>query len=645
MSPAHPSTPPAPSAWFDLVTVAIPSTNPKDSWSADDVNQARDSVATALEACGGAVTDWTTGDDVRQRLATWKASRRRAAILYWTSHGELGEFGYEALLPSGERLTDVDFARALSAHFGEQDDDQADWILLILDTCKSDRGAWEIYQRLSTPTGGIPRPNAGILATANEGPAYCGAFPRALEEKLASFTDYDNGIKIGELTRRLTSSGRSGRLVGDFTDDAFIPLPDGGRKGQVNQEDYVDLREVLRTAPPHVRDHFYPKAQGAEVGPPVWWFRGREQERLEISDWLRSATHGLYIMTGVAGSGKSAILGMLLATSDPQMLKALEKIEYHERNFASIPALFCPPPDTFTAVVHLSGRSLPEAVAELASQLNVPSTANADELMSALDSAEAGKRTLLLDALDESRDPYAIAGLIRRLASAPLMKVLVGTRQSLREDPDHPHPPDRYLLDCLGAPADITRDAQGPTKVMVLHRDPTAIRDYITARLQATLPPGTPDRDNCIVRLTHQIGTVDQPFLFARLAAHEVVADLRWLKPGADLADLLSGGHTGIFDRAVARLRRHNPRIEALLHSLAYARGNGFPRTGGIWAIAGNALLQPNDGTEINDDDIDHALKLAAPYIMLGAEFGDSTYRLAHRTFTDRYLSLDERDN
>jgi hypothetical protein len=99
------------------------------------------------------------------------------------------------------------------------------------------------------------------------------------------------------------------------------------------------------------------------------------------------------------------------------------------------------------------------------------------------------------------------------------------------------------------------------------------------------------------------------------------------------LTGLLSGGHTGIFDRAVARISATNPRVEALLHSLAYAQGNGYPRTDGIWATAATALTED----VVTDDDIDQALKMAAPYIMLDSEFGVSTYRLAHRTYAERY--------
>ena len=119
-----------------------------------------------------------------------------------------------------------------------------------------------------------------------------------------------------------------------------------------------------------------------------------------------------------------------------------------------------------------------------------------------------------------------------------------------------------------------------------------------------------------------------QPFLFARLAVYEVLADPRRVTSQARFDELLAHGHAGIFTLAVARLAASDPVAESLLHVLAYSRGNGFPRSDGIWATAGSALA----GTELSDLDIARTLELAAPYIMEDTEFGQAVYRLAHRT-------------
>ena len=43
----------------------------------------------------------------------------------------------------------------------------------------------------------------------------------------------------------------------------------------------------------------------------------------------------------------------------------------------------------------------------------------------------------------------------------------------------------------------------------------------------------------------------------------------------------------------------------------------------------------------MRDDDIDLVLRAAGPYIVQDTEYGDATYRLAHRTFTEWYLRHD----
>jgi hypothetical protein len=70
---------------------------------------------------------------------------------------------------------------------------------------------------------------------------------------------------------------------------------------------------------------------------------------------------------------------------------------------------------------------------------------------------------------------------------------------------------------------------------------------------------------------------------------------------------------------------------------LAYAHGNGVPRTDGIWAQAASALTP----TAVTDHDIAKALGEAAPYILQDSDHGQAVYRLSHRTFSERYRADD----
>jgi len=190
----------------------------------------------------------------------------------------------------------------------------------------------------------------------------------------------------------------------------------------------------------------------------------------------------------------------------------------------------------------------------------------------------------------------------------------------MHEDPDHPIPRDSAILDTLAA-----------ERVIKLQQDPDAVRRYAGARLGSALPALADQR---VGALADTIARYEQPFLFARLAVREIIAEPELADNEELLAQVLGAGHSGIFEHAVARLARTAPKAEALLHVLTYARGNGFPRTGGIWAIAASELTQTN----LDDRHVEEALQLAAPFIMQDSEFGRSVYRLAHRTFAEWYL-------
>jgi hypothetical protein len=206
--------------------------------------------------------------------------------------------------------------------------------------------------------------------------------------------------------------------------------------------------------------------------------------------------------------------------------------------------------------------------------------------------------------------------------------VLAGTRQSLLEDPDTPTPSNRALLDALG-----TDDHQ----LIRLATDPAAVATYVERRLKAEPPIASA---TLVDKIAQEIGGQNQPFLFARLAVHEIRADPALAQSSAALKDLLGSGHRGIFAYAVRRYRQQAPQTEALLHALAYARGNGFPRTAGIWAAAAGAIY----GAPISDIAVARALDDAAPYVMQDTDNGQSVYRLAHRTFAEYYVKADLAD-
>ena len=615
-----------------LITVGLSDYQREPSWRVPAATDSRQNLEDLLARHGVPAEDWTkhaTTTKINKRLAKWIKQPDMSYVLYWVGHGEHTGFGYRLALSdssqpltTGDCLSGTKIFETLRDLLARRGDEHADnWVLLILDTCASCEGAWDIISGFDT------RPhNVGIIGTTTGGAAFAGTFPRDLEQALAGFTGNDDGIPLRELVRRLEDGDNE--VVCKFAANARLPSRvDAPPPTQATLDVYEELIAVLATAPPEIRNHFYAKAQGSEIGEPAWHFVGREAERRTIADWLNDAPEGMFVVSGIAGSGKSALLGMILATSDDAVLQAL-----HSASHAPIPADLRPHDLSFDAVIHLSGHTIDETVAALAHGLGLVGVGDVDGLIAAaaLRRADlAARTTVLLDALDEARDPFAIASLLRRLAALPGMRVIVGTRQSVHEDPDTPTPPDSDLLDALLAE---------PQHVLRLQRDPDAVRDYVLARLQQaapTYPPGSLTGADAAAT----IAALDQPFLFARLAVHEIIADPGWLESRATLTQLLHEGHSGIFARAVRRLADSEPHVESLLHALTYARGNGFPRTDGIWATAASAI----SGNQVSDREVAKAIRLAAPYIMHNSEFGQGVYRLAHRTFAEWYEREDQR--
>ena len=615
----------------NVITVGLDRYTMEPTWNIAPAADSRVKVEQLLAEHGAEPEDWTPRADIAHIatvLGEWSGSIEDSHLIYWVGHGEHSDDGYRLALADSKdpltglnALTSSQLAEALRNQTRQRQLNgcEDNWVLLMLDTCGSGQGAWELWKSFKEP----PR-NVGVIAAAEEGAAYVGRLPAVLEQLLDGFNGNETvGISLRELMRRLEDhlegDNQAKRVHHAFGLSAILPhRSDTPPAVQAAVDIYRELRGLLAAASPEVRDHFYAKAQGSEIGELAWHFTGRERERREVSAWLRDAPGEMFVVSGVAGSGKSALLGMLLASSDDAVTEALAKTGY-----GRIADDLRPTGVEFDAVVHLSGRTHAETVATLSTALALDSGEDVEELLDALRSREGGRLTILVDALDESRDPLTIAASLRRLAALPGVRLLVGTRQSTHEDPDHPIPPDSAILDALAA-----------GRVIKLQQDPDAVRSYVAARLRSGLPVVSGQR---ATDLAVTIAAYPQPFLFARLAVREIIAEPALVDNYEQLARVLSSGHSGIFGHAVTRLARTAPEVEALLHVLTYARGNGFPRTGGIWAIAASELTEAS----IDDRHVRQTLQLAAPFIMQDSEFGHTVYRLAHRTFAEWYQRSD----
>lgn len=624
------------SAVFTIVCVPIGEYEHEDHPTLKADIEAR-RVADLLAELGGAPEPWDlpAGErhrtNVDRRLSAWSApGRARNSVMFWVGHGKSDDQdAWLATYDSSPYGSSGFGPEALAGHirdeWGWRQSEDGAWTIVVIEACGAKRFA-ELLTSVLTSRPNVPTRLALIGASSN-GSGHLGEFASALSGAIRSYTDNDENIRLDDLVGRVR-----GRLHEGWVHDVALhqARPFLRRRllpGTVTApvDIYVELQAFLKELSPDERGHFIPKAQGAEQGELAWYFVGRGVERGRIAAWLRSRGSGMLIVTGRAGSGKSALLGNVLVHTNPALRDLLTTAGHLE----TIPDEQRPPDRVFDAVVHLTGMTTGELVrrlSEAADLQGVPAAESGRDVETLLAGLSDRPFTLLVDALDEAQEPAAIASsVLRRIAALPEGRVVIGTRRSTKEGPDQPDTQDEDLIDALGRAS--------TTETIEVGRDPDAIATYIRRRLSAArIPEPTIDRVADLVRA--------QPrhFLFARLAVHELLAQPDLLVPdrAVDLAALLTRDHRALFAAAVDRLAVAAPVNLGLLEALALAQGRGLPRADRIWAIVTSALA---DNLPVLETDIDNLLAAAAPYVMLDTEDSQSVYRLSHATFREHFLA------
>jgi WD40 repeat protein len=618
-----------------------------------EIDADADAVVELLAELGGAELPWTVPpgerDSVRvtHRLAEWASHPEpRNSVLLWIGHGsaEPGKAWlatHDTLEPMlGTGFTPQQLADNIEREWRQRANGASEWTIVVIQACGAKQFAWLLMQAL--PQDDLHPSRLAIIGVGGTGASDVGQFRRALSAALSRYTINDELIDVPDLVRRIEWELPTGAVLAL----ELRPGPSLRRRRRVNTtvtlqlDTYAELVRFVETLSEDERNHFIPKAKGGELKELAWSFVGRRTERTSISNWLTERVSGMLIVTGPPGCGKSALLGNVLVHANPDLRELLIR----SGRMKPVPPAELPPEGVFDAVVHLSGLTTDDVVSRLARAAGLgepdPSRESGRRVEWLLDGLQRrGDRfTVLADALDEAQEPAAIAGsVLRRVASLPFARVVVGSRVSNRADPDQPDPAED-LLATLGAGTDTA-------VTLRVRRDHNSIKQYVQLRLNSARRDGRLRVDEPTIA---EVATLvadqrDREFLFARLAVHEILARPQLLDASsrAQLVRLLSSDHQGLFATAVRRLAARSRLFAPLLEALAMTRGRGLPRANGIWAIIATAIIGdsiPDVTIEDLEAHIDKLLVDAAPYIMLDAEDRRSVYRLAHRTFQDFYL-------
>ncbi len=580
------------------------------------------------------LTAWSDG---------WRESgTAKPALVIWSGHGVLVDDELRLALCD----LDLDFeqaardARALrhgvSAEtlVNEAVASGADHVLVIIDAChaggavgRSLENALRRWETMSMPPG---RSNwFGVMTSCRRDETSDGDGPllAALTEVLRSGPATTEYRSAWSAHNALVSGADLLAALGErWRGEGQTPVPATLGTGRPV---FPNPRHVPG-APARLVEHLVLAARGVGYREEGWFFTGRKEVLGRITAWLEADEAGLFLVTGPAGCGKSAVLGRIATLTDPVRRK---ETEAHGglREDDPDPG---PRPERSLASVHLRGLGPLQAAAELARQLGLPEPRNADDFRGELRELSA-QPVLVLDGLDEVPAEH-LRAMIEELVF-PLSRavpVLLGSRERALRG--------RLAEDGLGdetLPDALARLIGAEVTTADLEQEPHTQADIGEYVFRRCLAAGVSDdrAREAGEAVAARASAVGGGFLFARL----VTGSLSGASAGADEDRWLSGLPDSIEAAFEEDLRAGPVRVRSdgtelrsaardLLTALAWTIGRGMP-AGGVWEEVAGAL--GGDDVSYDEDDVDWLLSTYGRYVVEDSEGGQAVYRLYHREF------------
>ncbi|MEU7728559.1 caspase family protein [Streptomyces sp. NPDC040724] len=550
---------------------------------------------------------------VRTGLEDWLKADERCKedvlVVYYAGHGLRDDRSHRLTCRTSrhDRMSTTLASRELADLLA---DTRVGHALLLLDTCYAELGAAEIANVTGQLVDYRPPGADGLwlMASARSRElAYDHAFVTALEAAVRAGTAgmRQPYLDIPTVTGQVNGHFREHRpeqrasyhVVSGHAVPPFLPNPKY-RPGLPDEAMDVESQREWTA-------HFGPRGRGVEYASEQGdWFTGRRQALATLAGWLRDPVHDARarVVTGDPGSGKSAVLGRLLALARP--------------NHPEAPAHLLPPPGAVTLSVHAHGTTLERLTARLAAALDVEAD-SPPQLLARLAEYEGPLRTVLIDALEEAgtgvggREPQRIAReLLRPMSVLHNLRLLVGTR--------------RTMIPELGR----------AVEVVDLDTDAYTGRDDIEQYARHTLAgmPGglaEEDREAVAAAVARRAG---RSFLVARMTVRALLhGDLNPDPSRPGWEEELPSEVGQAFDAYLARYGENEDRVRRLLRPLAYAEGSGLPWDS-LWAPLASAL----SGEKCTNDDVDWLWRQAGAYVVeVPAGEDRSVFRLYHEALAE----------
>ncbi|MGW2077132.1 AAA family ATPase [Streptomyces sp. NPDC001939] len=431
---------------------------------------------------------------------------------------------------------------------------------------------------------------------------------------------------------------------------------------------YVRLPELagsLTGHTPWAAEYWLDRASGRpQEKDPGWYFRGRETLNETVARFLGPDTRrGVLLVTGCAGSGKSAVLARAVMLSDPEFRR---DPLYKQAEDASAPGTI---PEENPGCAALLARNLDasQVAAGLVQALGLPlRPVNATDDRVAVWSQQildhvqdaGGPVTIVLDALDEAQEQARIMsdvlGPLAQLCGQPVpaqrqeqsadgthsgVRLLIGVRSTQPADGSSPAAEDDAgLLHALRRlfPASLVErtDSASSRRDMELYVRALVADTVADGSLAEVIPP--------------VVEAVWPSFIDARLAGYQLrnAADPLALARNEEWhRTTLTQGIRGLLRRDLRMVQDDGlpPHVAlALLKASAYAKGQGVP-WGEVWpAIAGVFLLPENLEPAEWDTMIGKLLNgRLSGYLAQAIEDDRRVYRPAHEELAAELLRPD----
>ncbi|GAA2624735.1 trypsin-like peptidase domain-containing protein [Actinomadura fulvescens] len=378
---------------------------------------------------------------------------------------------------------------------------------------------------------------------------------------------------------------------------------------------------------PQATAHWRPRARGVTVDSEGGFrFRGRRAALTAIVNWLErpETTRKALVVTGMPGVGKSAVLGRIVTTADPEISALLPAGD----------TVVSAPLGSVSCAVHAKGKTAMEVATEIARAASARLPAELGDLPPALNDVlseldGATRFNVVIDALDEVTSAAEARAIIKQIV-VPLVEtcartgvqVVVGTRR---------HDDGGDLLLHFGqAKSEIDLD-----KAEYFELDDLAAYAEATLQLLGDERSDNPYNDPAVAApVARRIAELaDRNFLVAGLVSRaHGMHDERAIAP-ADIS---------FTPRVEDALRKYLERIPPagdldagqILTALAFARPPGF--TAELWRHAINALYEP----ELTAETLTRFIRSSAANFLVesGGEPSAPSYRLFHQALNDTLL-------